>query len=190
MARICREAGARVKENQLLRDLNIVAPADDQRRIEVIVNSLQVAIDTTVVSALTGRGVARGRRQGQAIHQVEQDKHRGFSELLTGTRCHFLMMAFDVAGRWSPSAAEFGLVQVSLLAQRSSPFNPTPVLPALDSFAGMLHPASVRCQLAGEASGNMRWCERAGGARGRFGTAFYAREGVTPSCWARVGRLG
>ena len=39
MARICREAGARVKENQLLRDLNIVAPADDQRRIEVIANA-------------------------------------------------------------------------------------------------------------------------------------------------------
>ena len=40
MARICREAGARVKENQLLRDLNIEAQADDQRRIEVIANGL------------------------------------------------------------------------------------------------------------------------------------------------------
>ena len=66
---------------------------DDQRRIEVIANGLpfwggkQVAIDTTVVSALTGRGVARGRRQGQAIHQTEQDKRRRYPELLTGTRC-------------------------------------------------------------------------------------------------------
>ena len=107
MARICREAGARVKENQLLRDLNIVAQADDQRRIEVIANGLpfwggkQVAIDTTVVSALTGRGVARGRREGQAIHEAEQDKRRRYPELLTGTRCHFLVMAFEVAGRWS-----------------------------------------------------------------------------------------
>ena len=73
MARICREAGARVKENQLLRDLNIEAQADDQRRIEVIANGLpfwggkQVAIDTTVVSALTGRGVARGS-QARACH--------------------------------------------------------------------------------------------------------------------------
>ena len=113
MARICREAGARVKENQLLRDLNIVAQADDQRRIEVIANGLpfwggkQVAIDTTVVSALTGRGVARGRRQGQAIHEAEQDKRRRYPELLTGTRCHFLVMAFEVAGRWSPSAVTF-----------------------------------------------------------------------------------
>ena len=102
-----------MKENQLLRDLNIVAPADDQRRIEVIVNGLpfwggkQVAIDTTVVSALTGRGVARCRRQGQAIHQAEQDKRHTFPNLLTGTRCHFLVMAFEVAGRWSPSAVTF-----------------------------------------------------------------------------------
>ena len=111
MARICREAGARVKENQLLRDLNIVAQADDQRRIEVIANGLpfwggkQVAIDTTVVSALKGRGVARGRRQGQAIHEAEQDKRQKHPELLTG--CHFLVMAFEVAGRWSPSAVTF-----------------------------------------------------------------------------------
>ena len=40
MARICREAGARVRENQLLRDLNVVVQADDQRRIEVIANGL------------------------------------------------------------------------------------------------------------------------------------------------------
>ena len=32
MARICREAGARAKENQMLRGLNIVAPAGDQHR--------------------------------------------------------------------------------------------------------------------------------------------------------------
>ena len=77
MARICREARARVKESQLFRDLNVIVPADNQRRIEVIANGLpfwggkQVAIDTTVVSTLTG---ARCRRQGQAIHEEEQDK--------------------------------------------------------------------------------------------------------------------
>ena len=106
MARICREAGARVKEIQLLRDLNIVAQADDQRRI-AFWGGKQVAIDTAVVSALTGRGVARGRRQGQAIQEAEQYKLRVYPELLTGTRCHFLVMAFEVAGRWSPSAVTF-----------------------------------------------------------------------------------
>ena len=68
MARICREAGARVKENQFK----------------------QVAIDNTVVSALT---VARGRRQGQAIHEAEQDKRRRYPD--------------EVARRWIPSAVTF-----------------------------------------------------------------------------------
>ena len=40
VARICREAGARVKKNPLLCDLNIVVPVTDQRRIEVIANGL------------------------------------------------------------------------------------------------------------------------------------------------------
>ena len=40
MARICREAGARVKENQFLRDLNVTVPISDNRRIEVIANGL------------------------------------------------------------------------------------------------------------------------------------------------------
>ena len=40
VARICREAGTRVKENQLLSELNTVVPVTDQRRIEVIANGL------------------------------------------------------------------------------------------------------------------------------------------------------
>ena len=32
VARISREAGARVKKNQFLRDLNIIVPTNDQRR--------------------------------------------------------------------------------------------------------------------------------------------------------------
>ena len=89
-----------MKENQLLRDLNVVVQAGGGK---------QVVIDTTVVSALTGRGVARGHRQGQAIHEAEQDKRRRYPELLTGTRCHFLVMASEVAGRWSPRAVMFSV---------------------------------------------------------------------------------
>ena len=91
VARTCREAGAREKENQLLRDLNTVVPVTDQRRIEVIANGLpfwggkQLAVYTTVVSALSGRGVARGRWDGQAIHEAQ---------LVDGSRCHLLVMAF------------------------------------------------------------------------------------------------
>ena len=72
MACVCREAGARAKENQFLRDLNIVVPVTDQRTIGVIAfwGGKQLAIDTTVVSGLTGLGVAEGRREGQAIHEA------------------------------------------------------------------------------------------------------------------------
>ena len=58
-ARVCREAGARVTENVLVRDLDIFAPdAADERRLEVIADVLplfhgaQLAIDTTMVSPL------------------------------------------------------------------------------------------------------------------------------------------
>ena len=51
--------------------------------------------------------MARGRRQGQAIHEAEQDKCRRYHELVNGSRCHLLVMAFEVAGRWSPTAVTF-----------------------------------------------------------------------------------
>ena len=104
------EAGARVKENQLLSEVNTVVPVTDQRRIEVIANGLpfwggkQLAIDTTVVSALTGQGVARGRWEGQAIHEAENTKRRKHHELVDGDRCHLFVMAFEVAGHWSHEA--------------------------------------------------------------------------------------
>ena len=61
MARICREAGASVCTNVLLRDLNTHSSRTDERRIEVIANGLplwngsQLAIDTTLVSPLTSQ---------------------------------------------------------------------------------------------------------------------------------------
>eukprot|EP00972_Heterocapsa_arctica_P060164 8874430-Heterocapsa_arctica.AAC.1 len=59
MARVCREGGARVRTNVLVRDLNVagVRP-DDGRRIEVIAEGIplyggaQLAIDTALVSPL------------------------------------------------------------------------------------------------------------------------------------------
>ena len=172
MARICREAGARVKENQLLRDLNIVA------QVEVIANGLpfwggkQVAIDTTVVSALTGRGVARGRRQGQAIHEAEQDKRRRCPELLTGTRCHFLVMAFEVAGRWSPSVVTF----LRNLAWYKSLSVPTVLRRSTQLLFFQRWTALLACSIQRAYTASLlgkplyvRLCERAGGARGRSG---------------------
>ena len=54
MARVCREAGARVAENVLLQDMNLQGiSAHDSRQIEVVANGLplwhgaQLAVDAT-----------------------------------------------------------------------------------------------------------------------------------------------
>ena len=50
---ICGEAGATVASNVRLRDLNVHAARQDERRIEVIANRLAVWVDTTLISPLT-----------------------------------------------------------------------------------------------------------------------------------------
>ena len=112
-ARICREGGARVRENQLVRNLNVTVPADDTRKIEVIASGLpfrggkQIAIDTTVVSALTGQGAARGRSEGHALKEARKVKERRYHELVESQRCRLLVMGFEVAGRWSEDTVSF-----------------------------------------------------------------------------------
>ena len=65
VARICREAGATVSTNVLLRDLNTDTKRTDDKRIEVIANGLplwngsQLAVDTTLVSPLTSAAQPR-----------------------------------------------------------------------------------------------------------------------------------
>ena len=95
-ARICREAGARVTTNTLVRDLN--APVDrlDDRRIEVIANGLplwngaQLAVDTTIVSPITRDAVPRSRRdlaRPVALLDARRQKERTYPELFRSSRC-------------------------------------------------------------------------------------------------------
>ena len=58
-ARVCREAGGRVTQNVMVRDLGLAEPQPaDGRRLEVVVDGLslfggcQLAVDATIVSAL------------------------------------------------------------------------------------------------------------------------------------------
>ena len=91
-ARICREAGARVRENQLVRELNIATSQIDGRRIEVIANGLplwggkQLVIDTTVVSALTGEGKLRGHVPGHVLIERKKDKLRTYKDVADSDR--------------------------------------------------------------------------------------------------------
>ena len=112
-ARICREAGSHVKESQFVHDLKLQVPVNGGRRIEVIANGLplwggkQVAVDTTIVSALTGKGRARGCEPGQALREARKDKHTTYADVLAAPRCHLVVMGFEVAGRWSDEAWDF-----------------------------------------------------------------------------------
>ena len=83
-ARVCREAGGRVATNILVRDLDLGTPdARDARRLEVVVDGLplfggaQLAVDTTLVSAIQGNGEPRNgaaERDGVALAQAKRTR--------------------------------------------------------------------------------------------------------------------
>ena len=153
-ARACREAGATVVSNALLRDLNLHPDRQDDRRIEVIANGLplwggaQLAVDTTLVSALDSAGEPRRyqrRTQGAALRQARRAKERTYPELLRSPRCRLVVLAVEVAGRWSPEAAQF----VRLLARcRSRAVPPALRASSVAAFAarwsGLLSFAAAR----------------------------------------------
>ena len=115
-ARVCREAGATVATNVLLRDLNLVVQRQDERRIEVIANGLplwsgaQLAVDTTLVSALDSAGQARRHQRstaGAALRIARKAKERTYPELLRSARCRLVVLGIELGGRWSTEAAQF-----------------------------------------------------------------------------------
>ena len=94
----CREAGFRVATNLLVRDLLLVPP-NDGRRLKVVVDGLpvyggaQLAVDTTLVSALHCDGSARrgaAARDGVALAEARRCKERTCPELVQpGRRARF-----------------------------------------------------------------------------------------------------
>ena len=80
-ARICREAGAVVATHTLVRDLNVGSVPGDDRRIEVIANGLllwggmQLAVDTTLVSALSSTLPEQSRGRSPAPSPTGQGAH-------------------------------------------------------------------------------------------------------------------
>ena len=100
--RVCREAGARVASNVMIRDMNLDAPATDARRIEVLANGLplwqgaQAAVDTTLVSPLTRDGAPRlgaDRTAGSAVAAAANRK--------------LVVVGIEVGGRFGAEAAAF-----------------------------------------------------------------------------------
>ena len=104
--------------NLLVRNMDVGVPhAGDNRRLEVVVDGLplfsdrQLAVDTTLVSALKGNGEPmRGAadRDGVALSEARRVKERTYPELVgPGARAQLVVLALEVGGRWSEEAKIF-----------------------------------------------------------------------------------
>ena len=111
-ARICREAGGRVTTNVLVRNLDLVGPdIADNRRPEVVADGVplfggaQLAIDTTLVSALRADGTARRRaadHDGVASAEARRRKARhtlSWPDFTGGRASLFLRLKSEADGR-------------------------------------------------------------------------------------------
>ena len=85
LARVCREAGATVRFNTMLRDMNINVSADDHRSIEVLASGLplhhgaQIAVDITLRCALRSCGNAHVHAavmNGVVLARAREEKER------------------------------------------------------------------------------------------------------------------
>ena len=110
LARVCREAGATVTTNTLLRDMNLCVHTFDARAIEVLASGLplhhgaQLAVDITLRSALGACGGARpnaSHTDGAVITFARREKERKYHEFLVSERCRFVVVAMETGGRWS-----------------------------------------------------------------------------------------
>ena len=116
IARICREAGARVRSNVLLRNLNVATGLEDQRQIEVIASGLpvfggsQFAIDVALRSPLDRDGAPRARadwQDGASAEAARADKETKYPELASADRCRLVVLAIETDGRFSQELADF-----------------------------------------------------------------------------------
>ena len=116
LARVCREAGATVRLNAYLKDMNLGVHAADARRIEVLAQGLpcragaQLAVDITLRSVLSASGEPKPRtadEDGIVAEAARRDKEAAYPELLTARRCDLVVVALETGGRWSAEAAAF-----------------------------------------------------------------------------------
>ena len=118
-ARVCREAGGRVRTNVLVRELDLHPGQNrlDARRLEVVVDGLelfngaQLAVDTTLVSALRADGTVSRKGAtvgGEALRRARARKERTYPELAgEGGRARLVVLAAEVGGRGSNESSQF-----------------------------------------------------------------------------------
>ena len=136
-ARVCREAGARVSTNVLVRDLDLL-PLQHARRLEVVADGLplygaQIAVETALVFLLRRNGTPHSRcawENGAALRQARRRKERVYPELSGAHgRARLVVLANEVGGRWSLETQAF-LRQLARAKSREEPPSPLPSAPA------------------------------------------------------------
>ena len=116
LARVCREAGATVRYNAKLRDMDLAVSANNDRAIEVLATvSLCTLVPnwqwTSPFGAPLLRTVQRrpgaARMDGAVCTRAREDKERKHSELLRADRCRLVVVALETGGRWSEESLQF-----------------------------------------------------------------------------------
>lgn len=115
-ARVLREAGARVRENMMLRDTGVPGiDPNDGRRIDVVATGLPlahgrpVAVDATLISPLHADGSpwsGAERTPGISFQRALSDKHRTYPELTDSDVVQLVVAATETGGRLSAGALE------------------------------------------------------------------------------------
>ena len=115
-ARVCREAGGRVRTNLLMREMDGAPNVEDCRRLEVVVDGLplfggrQIAVDTTLVGALHRDGSPRrgaADRDGVALTAARKRKEDRYPGRGQGLAHGWLSCRLKLAGGGQPEASSF-----------------------------------------------------------------------------------
>ena len=107
------EAGASIPDRnveRMLRRTNIIVAPEDGRRLDLVASGLNVYrglplfCDATVLSPLTGTGMARpgtSNQGGQLLNHAEEDNNDTYSDVISSGLGVLLCLGCEVYGRWS-----------------------------------------------------------------------------------------
>ena len=101
LAWVCGEAGATVRRNVKLPDMNVHVPATHEREVEVLAAGLPIHHGSTSCGAPRPNAAAVN---GAVLTHVRRDKEGRYSELLAAERCCLVLIALETGGRWSAEA--------------------------------------------------------------------------------------
>ena len=179
---ICREAGARVSTNVMVRDLDIARSNTDSRRLEVVAEGLSVFGSSWLWTRLWSpptmemAHLKADKIDGVALQHARRRKEQRYPELSgSNGRARLVVIAGEVGGRWSRETQTF-LQCVSHGKAQSAPH----ILRASAQAAwyrrwcnllAMFRRQSSGGVPVGEAGGSWSWGALALGARGARGGA-------------------